>query len=90
MASNLIFFAISGPADFVDTKLACPSYPIPPASALLNISSADDPMCPGGVATYKCISGGINAFSVIFSYVFFDKKDYILLLFISLFVEFKM
>ena len=62
----------SGPPDFVDTALVCPLYPAPPSSAKLNISSADDPMCPGNVATYKCIAGGINAFKVIFGINYFN------------------
>jgi hypothetical protein len=30
----------------------------------MNFSYIDDPMCPGKVATYSCIAGGINAFKV--------------------------
>ena len=48
----------------MDSGLVCPAYPVPPASALLNISSIDDPMCPGNVAKYSCIAGGLNAFKV--------------------------
>jgi len=33
-------------------------------------------MCPGGVATYKCIAGGINAFNVIILYIYISFLTY--------------
>jgi hypothetical protein len=52
------------PADNYDNKLVCPDPTTPPANNKLNMTYRDTPMCPGKVANYNCIAGGINVFQV--------------------------
>ncbi len=52
------------PPDFRDTNMICPPPPTPPVSSKMNFSYVDVPMCPGSIANYTCIAGGINAFQV--------------------------
>ena len=52
------------PADNTDDKIVCTSPPTAPSTAKMNITYLDSPMCPGKIATYNCIAGGINAFKV--------------------------
>ena len=58
------------PPDGIDTQLVCPQPPAPALNSKMNFSYGDNPMCPGKIANYTCIAGGINAFQVKFSISF--------------------
>ena len=65
MQAKSLLLCFTDPADFQDTNLICPPPPTPPVSSKMNFSYSDVPMCPGSIANYTCIAGGINAFQVL-------------------------